>query len=96
MPTAAENLTVTPLHSTHELWALADFTRALLVAGLDSHAALAMVRHLIGLTRLGHTVACSIHQPRQDIFNAFDAIMILSEGHLVRKAASCTTRLPGC
>ncbi|KAK9790764.1 hypothetical protein WJX73_010230 [Symbiochloris irregularis] len=51
--------------------------------GLDSHAALSMVRHIVSLTRLGHTIACSIHQPRQEIFNAFDKVVILSEGHQV-------------
>ena len=53
-------------------------------AGLDSHAALAMVKHLVALTRLGHTIACSIHQPRQEIFNAFDSVLILSEGFQAR------------
>ncbi|KAK9808556.1 hypothetical protein WJX73_008341 [Symbiochloris irregularis] len=51
--------------------------------GLDSHAALAMVNHLVALTRMGHTIACSIHQPRQEIFNAFDSITMLSEGYQV-------------
>ncbi len=34
-------------------------------AGLDSHAALAVMKHLISLTDMGLTVVASIHQPRQ-------------------------------
>jgi hypothetical protein len=34
-------------------------------AGLDSHAALAVMKHLISLTDLGLTIVASIHQPRQ-------------------------------
>lgn len=55
-------------------------------AGLDSHAALSVIKYLISLTSLGHTVACSIHQPRQEIFNAFHKVVILSEGYQVRTA----------
>ena len=54
-----------------------------MAAGLDSHAALAVVKHLIALTNSGHSVACSIHQPRQEIFASFDKILLMSEGRQV-------------
>lgn len=49
--------------------------------GLDSHAALAVMKHLISLTDLGLTIVASIHQPRQEIFEAFDHVLVLSEGY---------------
>lgn len=58
------------------------------IAGLDSHAALAVVKHLIALTNSGHSVACSIHQPRQEIFASFDKILLMSEGRQVCNLAS--------
>ena len=33
------------------------------------------------LAMAGHTVVASIHQPRADIFNRFNKVVILSEGH---------------
>ena len=53
----------------------------MLITGLDSHAALAVMKHLIGLTNLGLTVVASIHQPRQAIFDSFEQVLILSEGY---------------
>ena len=57
-------------------------------AGLDSHSALAVVKHLIKLTNAGHSIACSIHQPRQEIFASFDKILLMSEGRQVRSKPS--------
>ncbi len=52
-----------------------------MAVGLDSHAALAVMKHLIGLTDMGLTVVASIHQPRQAIFDSFEQVIILSEGY---------------
>ena len=35
------------------------------------------------LAREGHTVVCSIHQPRSSIYAMFDDLVLLSEGALV-------------
>lgn len=35
------------------------------------------------LARDGHTVICSIHQPRSSIFGMFDDVMLLSEGRIM-------------
>ena len=59
-------------------------------AGLDSTAALAVIEHLIALTNAGHTIACSIHQPRQEIFAAFDKVLIMSEGRQVGTTSHST------
>ena len=45
-----------------------------LCPGLDSHAALAVMRYLNTLTDMGHTIVSSIHQPRQEIFGSFDKV----------------------
>ena len=45
--------------------------------GLDSHAALAVMRYLNTLTDMGHTIVSSIHQPRQEIFGSFDKVITL-------------------
>lgn len=39
------------------------------------------MNHLIELTHYGLTVVASIHQPRQEIFEAFDKVLVLSEGY---------------
>ena len=44
---------------------------------------MAVMKHLTGLTKWGITIAASIHQPRQEIFQAFDRILIMSEGFQV-------------
>lgn len=53
-------------------------------AGLDAAAALAVVRTLKTLAvRGGKTVLTTIHQPRGDIFDSFDVVMLLSGGHVM-------------
>jgi ABC-type multidrug transport system ATPase subunit len=56
---------------------------SLLFVGLDSHAALVVMEHLRGLCAEGRTVICSIHQPRQAIWDMFDVVEVLSEGRLM-------------
>lgn len=38
---------------------------------------------LKALAAAGHTVVCSIHQPRSSIFTLFDDLLLLSEGEVV-------------
>lgn len=52
-------------------------------SGLDTTSALAIIHMLRALTRLGITVVCIIHQPRAEIFEAIDQLMLLSRGHQV-------------
>lgn len=52
-------------------------------AGLDSHAALAVMKYLNSLSHLGHTIVSTIHQPRQEIFKSFDKLLLMSEGYLM-------------
>lgn len=42
-----------------------------------------VVATLKDLASSGHTVVCSIHQPRSSIFGMFDDLMLLSEGRCV-------------
>lgn len=53
-------------------------------AGLDAAAALSVVRTLKTLAVRGRkTVLTTIHQPRGDIFDSFDVVMLLSRGHVM-------------
>jgi ABC-type multidrug transport system fused ATPase/permease subunit len=51
--------------------------------GLSAADALQVVNVLRFMANRGHSIACTIHQPRQEIFNLFDAILILAKGRLV-------------
>jgi ABC-type hemin transport system ATPase subunit len=42
-----------------------------------------VVATLKELASAGHTVVCSIHQPRSSIFGMFDDLLLLSEGRCV-------------
>lgn len=44
------------------------------------------MRHLISLTDMGLTIVASIHQPRQEIFDSFNQVLILSEGYQMFRA----------
>lgn len=48
--------------------------------GLDAFQAGRVVGMLKALAEDGHTVVCSVHQPRGSIFEMFDDIVLLSEG----------------
>lgn len=52
-------------------------------SGLDSTSALSIVQMLRELTHLGITVVCIIHQPRTEIFDSIDQLMLLSQGSQV-------------
>ncbi|XP_057734528.1 ABC transporter G family member 7 [Arachis stenosperma] len=51
--------------------------------GLDAFQAEKVVETLQQLAQDGHTVICSIHQPRGSVYSKFDDIVLLTEGSLV-------------
>lgn len=52
-------------------------------AGLDSHAALVLMDYMQRLAQMKRTIICSIHQPRQAIWELFTKVEVLSEGCLM-------------
>ena len=53
-------------------------------AGLDSTSAASVVDMLASLTQTGTAVLITIHQPRPDVFNLMQRVLILSsEGQMV-------------
>ncbi|KAF7808788.1 ABC transporter G family member 7 [Senna tora] len=52
-------------------------------AGLDAFQAEKVMETLQQLALDGHTVICSIHQPRGSVYSKFDDIVLLTEGSLV-------------
>ena len=67
------------IYNLRELSKIAEFMT--LYAGLDSHAALAVMKYLHSLTHIGHTIVTTIHQPRPEIFKSFDKLLVMSEGY---------------
>lgn len=55
----------------------------LLFVGLDAFQAEKVMETLRLLAQEGHTVICSIHQPRGSVYAKFDDIVLLTEGSLV-------------
>ncbi|XXG74246.1 hypothetical protein AAC387_Pa07g3015 [Persea americana] len=51
--------------------------------GLDAFQAERVMETLRQLAQDGHTVVCSIHQPRGSVYGKFDDIVLLSEGAVV-------------
>eukprot|EP00123_Amoebidium_parasiticum_P011336 comp20656_c0_seq1/m.26804 comp20656_c0_seq1/g.26804 ORF comp20656_c0_seq1/g.26804 comp20656_c0_seq1/m.26804 type:complete len:826 (-) comp20656_c0_seq1:144-2621(-) len=47
---------------------------------LDSYAALKVMQTVKNLCQNGHTVVCSIHQPRSNIYDMFDFLLVLESG----------------
>eukprot|EP00884_Botryococcus_braunii_P020149 jgi/Botrbrau1/6818/Bobra.0153s0015.3 len=52
-------------------------------SGLDSHAALVLMDYMQKLAKDKRTIICSIHQPRQAIWELFTKVEVLSEGFLM-------------
>lgn len=52
-------------------------------SGLDAFQAEKVMETLRQLAQDGHTVICSIHQPRGSVYSKFDDIVLLTEGVLV-------------
>lgn len=48
--------------------------------GLDSRAAQVVMRCISRVASTGRTVVCTIHQPSQEIFSAFDSLLLLRRG----------------
>ena len=53
------------------------------LSGLDAFQAEKVMETLQQLAQDGHTVICSIHQPRGSVYSKFDDIVLLTEGSLV-------------
>lgn len=49
--------------------------------GLDAFNAQNVMTTLIKLAKAGRTIACTIHQPRSEIYSMLDDLMLLSEGY---------------
>ena len=49
-------------------------------SGLDAMSSLSVMKLLKALSRLGVTVVMIIHQPRAEIFDCLDNVMLLAEG----------------
>ncbi|KAJ6031616.1 ABC transporter [Penicillium herquei] len=52
-------------------------------SGLDTTTALSLIISLKALTQRGMAVICVVHQPRVEIFEAFDQLMLLDSGKQV-------------
>jgi ABC-type multidrug transport system ATPase subunit len=52
-------------------------------SGLDATTALSLCTMLQGLASSGYNIVCSIHQPRTNIFDLFDHLLLLSLGRMV-------------
>lgn len=54
--------------------------RDLCLPGLDARAAAVVMHSVKNVSRNGRTVMVTIHQPSIDIFEAFDALVLLQRG----------------
>jgi hypothetical protein len=52
-------------------------------SGLDATAAASIMATLKALTRLGMTIVVIIHQPRQEIFESLDSLVLLGAGRMI-------------
>ena len=51
-------------------------------SGLDSTTAFEVIQALKRLAQKGHTVITTIHQPSAEIFDLFDQVIFLTQGHI--------------
>lgn len=58
--------------------------------GLDSTSAYQVVKTLQNLARKGRTIIVTIHQPRSEIWNLFDNVILLTRGALLMQATQRT------
>ncbi|KAI8892529.1 P-loop containing nucleoside triphosphate hydrolase protein [Globomyces pollinis-pini] len=63
-------------------------------SGLDATSALQIMNVLRNLANNGHTIICSIHQPRSSIFKMFDDILLLSRGGRVVYSGAVKSIIP--
>ena len=66
--------------------------RCVACAGLDARAAVIVMQAVKNVSRNGRTVMVTIHQPSIEIFETFDAMVLLQAGGRVR--AACAMFLP--
>ncbi|XP_065090174.1 ATP-binding cassette sub-family G member 1 [Ochlerotatus camptorhynchus] len=59
--------------------------------GLDSSSSLYTIKLLQGLAREGRTIVCTIHQPSATVFEMFDHVYVLAEGHCVYQGSALNT-----
>ncbi|KAK0175174.1 hypothetical protein PV327_008947 [Microctonus hyperodae] len=59
--------------------------------GLDSSSTLQCISMLRNLTRSGRTIICTIHQPSATIYEMFDHIYLLADGHCMYQGAPKNT-----
>lgn len=59
--------------------------------GLDSSSSLQCIAMLQGLARGGRTIVCTIHQPSAAIYEMFDHVYLLAEGHCLYQGAATST-----
>ncbi|KAL2068056.1 hypothetical protein VTL71DRAFT_16154 [Oculimacula yallundae] len=52
-------------------------------SGLDATAAASIMSTLKALSRLGMTIVTIIHQPRQEIFESLDSLVLLGQGRMI-------------
>lgn len=52
----------------------------MICAGLDARAAAIVMQSVKNVSKNGRTVMVTIHQPSIDIFEAFDALVLLQRG----------------
>lgn len=55
----------------------------MVLSGLDAFQAEKVMENLRQLAQDGHTVICSIHQPRSSVYAKFDDVVLLTDGALV-------------
>ncbi|EGG18950.1 ABC transporter G family protein [Cavenderia fasciculata] len=52
-------------------------------SGLDSNTSLSVMRAIRKLANSGRTIICTIHQPRSNIYNLFDKLLLLGDGSTI-------------
>lgn len=50
--------------------------------GLDARTSLNVIQTIMKLARKGTTIVLTIHQPRSDIFQMFDRLILLAQGRI--------------
>ncbi len=58
-----------------------------MAAGLDARAAAIVMQSIKNVSRNGRTVMVTIHQPSIDIFESFDALVLLQRGGKVSSSS---------
>ena len=67
------------------------FKRFSFHSGLDSSSSAYCVRLLHNLSREGRTIVCTIHQPAASVYEMFDHVYVLAEGHCIYQGSAQNT-----